>query len=181
MEKRGIPNRLYLREDSLCLKGVRLYDKDRAAEKEFVYLALEQALLIPEGEAGAFILPDTLGEERLPLEPSLILVPRTWKIQELMRQVQEIFQYYLELERKISSILCGGGTIRDIVAAASRHFGSLVFYHDAYYQIFAEEGAVEKLQDIQYDERKGTYVQDAAGINQFRPSDSYKATMDTIG
>ena len=181
MEKRGIDNRLYLREDSLCLKGVRLYEPGQTTRREFVYLALDKAFLIPKSAEGAFILPDIAGEERLPSGCSGILVPENTGIRDLLDQIQQIFQYYLDLERRIASVLCSGGSIRDIVEAAREHFGSLVFYHDEYYQIYADEKSLKKLPDIQYDERKGTYVQDAVVINQFRTSDSYRATMQTEG
>ncbi len=72
----------------------------------------------------------------------------------------------------MTSVLCCGGSIRDILTVAKEHFGNLVFYHDEYYQIYADEKSLKKLPDIQYDERKGTYVQDAGVINQFRTSDS---------
>lgn len=163
MKKMGVDNQLYLRDDSLCLKGVRLYEPGQATKREFVYLVFNEAFLIPEGAKGAFIIPGKIN---------------LW---ELLDQIQQIFQYYLDLERKIASVLCCGGTIRDIVAAAREHFGSLVFYHDEYYQIYTEEGLAEKLPDVRYDERKGNYVQDAAVINQFRTSDSYRATMNTRG
>ena len=181
MKKMGIDNQLYLRDDSLCLKGVRLYESGQATKREFVYLVFNEAFLIPEGAKGAFIFPDTLGKERLPFGCSGIMIPGKINLWELMDQIQRIFQYYLDLERKIASVLCCGGTIRDIVAAAREHFGSLVFYHDEYYQIYTEEGLAEKLPDVRYDERKGNYVQDAAVINQFRTSDSYRATMNTRG
>ena len=38
MKKRGIDNRLYLQDDSLCLKGVRIYEQGQATKREFVYL-----------------------------------------------------------------------------------------------------------------------------------------------
>ena len=181
MKKRGIDNRLYLQDDSLCLKGVRIYEQGQATKREFVYLVLDKAFLIPKNAEGAFILPDTLGEERLPSGCSGILVPEKTSFWELMDKIQQIFQYYLDLERRVASVLCCGGNIRDIVAAAREHFGSLVFYHDEYYQIYADEDSLKKLPDIQYDERKGNYVQDAVVINQFRTSDSYRATMHTKG
>lgn len=181
MKKRGIDNRLYLQDDSLCLKGVRIYEQGQATKREFVYLALDKAFLIPKKAEGAFILPDILGEERLPSGCSGIMVPENTRLWELMDQIQQIFQYYLELERQVTSVLCCGGSIRDILTVAKEHFGNLVFYHDEYYQIYADEKSLKKLPDIQYDERKGTYVQDAGVINQFRTSDSYRATMGTKG
>lgn len=181
MKKRGIDNRLYLQDDSLCLKGVRIYEQGQATKREFVYLALDKAFLIPKKAEGAFILPDILGEERLPSGCSGIMVPENTRLWELMDQLQQIFQYYLELERQVTSVLCCGGSIRDILTVAKEHFGNLVFYHDEYYQIYADEKSLKKLPDIQYDERKGTYVQDAVVINQFRTSDSYRATMGTKG
>lgn len=181
MKKRNIDNRLYLREDSLCLKGARFYEQGQATKREFVYLVRDKAFLIPESAEGAFIFPDTLGEERLPSGCSGIVIPEKINFWELLDQIQQIFQYYLDLERRIGAVLCCGGTIRDIVAAAREHFGSLVFYHDEYYQIYTEKSSLEALPDIQYDERKGIYVQDALVINQFRTSDSYRATMNTKG
>ena len=59
MKKRGIDNRLYLQDDSLCLKGVRIYEQGQATKREFVYLALDKAFLIPKKAEGAFILPDS--------------------------------------------------------------------------------------------------------------------------
>ena len=75
MKKMGIDNQLYLRDDSLCLKGVRLYEPGQATKREFVYLVFNEAFLIPEGAKGAFIFPDTLGKERLPFGCSGIMIP----------------------------------------------------------------------------------------------------------
>ena len=46
MKKMGIDNQLYLRDDSLCLKGVRLYESGQATKREFVYLVFNEAFLI---------------------------------------------------------------------------------------------------------------------------------------
>lgn len=73
MKKRGIDNRLYLQDDSLCLKGVRIYEQGQATKREFVYLALDKAFLIPKKAEGAFILPDILGRNAF-----LPGVPGSW-------------------------------------------------------------------------------------------------------
>ena len=62
MKKMGIDNQLYLRDDSLCLKGVRLYEPGQATKREFVYLVFNEAFLIPEGA----VVPRKYGQ-RLPV------------------------------------------------------------------------------------------------------------------
>lgn len=181
LQKKGIDNRLYLREDNLCLKGVRIFEQGQDTKREFVYLVSDKVFRIPENGEGAFILSDSQGEKRLPSGCSGILVPEKTDLWELMTQIQQIFQYFLDIERRTASVLCGGGSIRDILKLAKDHFRSLIFYHDEYYHIYTDEKSLKKLPYVQYDERNGAYVQDAVVINQFRTSDSYRATMHTKG
>ena len=173
---------MYLQDDSLCLKGVRIYEQGQATKERICISGVRQGVShSPAMRKVLLYFRIFWGRERLPSGCSGIMVPENTRLWELMDQLQQIFQYYLELERQVTSVLCCGGSIRDILTVAKEHFGNLVFYHDEYYQIYADEKSLKKLPDIQYDERKGTYVQDAVVINQFRTSDSYRATMGTKG
>ncbi len=109
------------------------------------------------------------------------MVTRSISALDLFNQVEEIFEYYRDLERKVTQALSSGENIGRIVEIASKHFHSTVFFHDEYYHILASTNFLQRAANIQYNGRKGVYVQDADVINQFRTSASYQATLSTHG
>lgn len=174
-----------LNNDRLCLRGMQLYSPDIKSETDYVYLTDLSLIQEPAfcGE-GAFLFVGT--EEdfyRISLSKDFPWLMLSGKVSAVscFNALQQIFLYYTELERKINQVLNHGGRIKEIVSIATEHFKSALFFHDEYYHIIARMEYLESTPDIQYDVRKGAYIQDARIINQFRTSKSYMATMKTRG
>lgn len=185
LKKRRISCRLFLMENTLCLKGIQLYSPKQTVSKEYVYLTdIETFPKDSFVSEGAFILFSKTGikeEFSIRQKASCIIISEGFCISELFPFIQEIFAYYMSLERKVNQVLNHGGSIGDIVSIATEHFRASLFFHDEYYHIIARADYLKTAKDIQYDERKNAYIQDAKVINQFRTSPSYMATMQTTG
>ena len=97
--------------------------------------------------------------------------------------MEEIFEYYRDLERKVTQALSSGENIGRIVEITSKHFHSTVFFHDKYYHILASTNFLQRAANIQYNGRKGVYVQDApyiAGILSLLGSDFSRFSIYSI-
>lgn len=176
LTERGLENNVYAEKEEADLEGIRFYEEGQEIDKKYIYLLSGEQ--IPENggqESGVILCRDPKKRD------SCIVLSGKGREREVFQAVQDIFGSYLRLERNIAKILSGGGSIQEIVELAAEHFGSCIFFHDEYYQILADQSYLKAAKDIQYDQRKGIYVQDAKIINQFRTSPSYRETMHTRG
>lgn len=160
------------------LKGICFYEGEQEKKEFLVICSREHSNQLPD--SGSLLLLGDWGEEERAGLAGYIL-KRDGDLFSLLNELERLFFYYGEIEKRLQRILYADSSLNDICQIILEHFGRSVFVHDEHFYILSCPQMEPEKTKFDYDSQMGSFMQDKQTLTMFRTSPAYQETLKTRG